>query len=371
MTISSNGILALENGVIFRGKFIGEKQNIHGEIIFNTAYTGYQEVLTDPSYAHQIILFTTPHVGITGCNSYDNESEHIWARGCVMNELEIHSQHFLSNESLYSFLKRQKISILYNIDTRYLTRIIREEGCIRACISPEINKPSKLVEIAKTYSKDATPKIIKDISNQRAKLIYQDSLVKRKNIHVAVIDYGIKENILKNLHAQGYQITRLPASSRAKDILAIKPDAIVLSNGPGDPRECKQIIREARHLIDSNIPILGICFGHQIIGLALGGSIEKMSTGHHGSNHPILYNDKVYITSQNHNYTLNIDAIKTEVTITATSLFDNSTQGISHNTLPVIGFQGHPEASPGPHDLLCVFEQFNHLIKEKSKVDYA
>ena len=369
----SKAILALADGTIFEGKSIGAIGEVNGEIVFNTSMSGYQEILTDPSYAKQIVTLTYPHIGNTGTNPEDTESEKIWSSGLVIRSISQTSSNWRNNESLSDYLKRNNVLGISDIDTRKLTRIIRTKGAQSAAIlagtSPDKNAA---VELANRFeglngldlAKDVTTKSKYDWSEGTWRGSKQDS-----NFKVAVLDFGIKKNILRILADRGYKLTVFPAKTDFEEIMSSNPNGVFLSNGPGDPEPCDYAIEAIKQLAEINIPLFGICLGHQLLALSLGGKTSKMKFGHHGANHPVqdLKSMKVAVSSQNHGFTVDEDSLPQQVNVTHKSLFDGSVQGIEHQSKPFFSFQGHPEASPGPHDLKYLFEKFETNMKDHDK----
>lgn len=369
----SKAILALADGTIFEGKSIGAIGEVNGEIVFNTSMSGYQEILTDPSYAKQIVTLTYPHIGNTGTNPEDTESEKIWSSGLVIRSISQTSSNWRNNESLSDYLKRNNVLGISDIDTRKLTRIIRTKGAQSAAIlagtSPDKNAA---VELANRFegltgldlAKDVTTKLKYDWSEGTWRGSKKDS-----NFKVAVLDFGIKKNILRILADRGYKLTVFPAKTDFEEIMSLNPNGVFLSNGPGDPEPCDYAIEAIKQLAEINIPLFGICLGHQLLALSLGGKTSKMKFGHHGANHPVqdLKSMKVAVSSQNHGFTVDEDSLPQQVNVTHKSLFDGSVQGIEHQSKPFFSFQGHPEASPGPHDLKYLFEKFETNMKDHAK----
>lgn len=352
--------LVLENGIIFSGKGIGVEGEICGEIVFNTAMTGYQEIISDPSYADQIVLFTSSHIGNVGVNQNDQESEDVWAKGIILRNLSYHYSSWRATDSLENYLIRHNVTGISEVDTRGLVTILRMHGSLWGCISSrEVCAEEALLKIQKQKE---THGGVRSVS---AKSIYQ---LNNKNAYrVVVYDFGVKNNIVNKLREVGCDIVIVPWNTDHTSALAFEPDGIVLSNGPGDPRECEKAIEATRIFLQAGIPILGICLGHQILSLANHAKVYKMKYGQHGANHPVydVEKRKVYISSQNHNFAVSKNSINKDLKVTHYSLFDGSIQGIRHRVKPVIGFQGHPEASPGPHDCSFIFEQFIELMDQK------
>jgi carbamoyl-phosphate synthase small subunit len=372
--VSVPAVLALADGTIFRGQSIGAKGNTTGEVVFNTALTGYQEILTDPSYARQIVTLTCPHIGNTGATPEDLESAQIYPAGLIIRDLPILSSNWRANESLPEFLERGKVVAIAGIDTRKLTRILREKGAQAGCImTGEQVDQNAAVKAARKFPGLKGMDLAKVVSTKRSFQWNEGSLWPEsgkapiranQRLHVVAYDFGIKRNILRLLADRGCRMTVLPAQTSAEEALALEPDGVFLSNGPGDPEPCSYAIKATQKFLETDLPVFGICLGHQILGLAAGARTVKMKFGHHGANHPVqeLESGRVFITSQNHGFAVDESTLPAGVTATHRSLFDGSLQGIAFQERPVFGFQGHPEASPGPHDLKSLFERFNHLM---------
>jgi carbamoyl-phosphate synthase small subunit len=372
--VSVTAVLALADGTIFRGQSIGAKGNTTGEVVFNTALTGYQEILTDPSYARQIVTLTVPHIGNTGTTPEDLESAQIYPAGLVVRDLPIIPSNWRSNESLPEFLERGKVVAIAGIDTRRLTRILREKGAQSGCImTGELVDENAAVKAARKFPGLKGMDLAKVVTAKRSfqwneGTVWPESarppIRSHQRLHVAAYDFGIKRNILRILSDYGCRVTVVPAQTSADEVLALNPDGVFLSNGPGDPEPCDYAINATRKLLESDLPVFGICLGHQILGLATGARTTKMKFGHHGANHPVqdLDSGRVFITSQNHGFAVDETTLPGNVRATHRSLFDGSLQGIALKDRPAFSFQGHPEASPGPHDLKPLFERFNHLM---------
>ena len=372
--MSVPAVLALADGTIFRGQSIGAKGNTTGEVVFNTALTGYQEILTDPSYARQIVTLTVPHIGNTGATPEDLESAQVYAAGLVIRDLPPISSNWRANESLTEFLERGKVVAIAGIDTRRLTRILREKGAQAGCImTGEPLDESAAVKAARKFPGLKGMDLAKVVSTKRSYqwnegTLWPDPAVApiraNQRLHVVAYDFGIKRNILRLLADGGCRMTVVPAQTSAEDALALEPDGIFLSNGPGDPEPCTYAITATQRFLETDLPVFGICLGHQILGLAAGARTVKMKFGHHGANHPVqeLESGRVFITSQNHGFAVDEETLPEGVVATHRSLFDGSLQGLAFRERPVFGFQGHPEASPGPHDVKALFERFNHLM---------
>ncbi|TLZ08196.1 MAG: glutamine-hydrolyzing carbamoyl-phosphate synthase small subunit [Gammaproteobacteria bacterium] len=372
--MSGPAVLALADGTIFRGQSIGAKGNTTGEVVFNTALTGYQEILTDPSYARQIVTLTCPHIGNTGATPEDLESTQVYAAGLIIRDLSLLASSWRANESLPEFLERGRVVAIAGIDTRKLTRLLREKGAQAGCIMTG----DKADEVAAVIAARKFPglkgmDLAKVVTTKRGFQWNEGNLWPERarapirspqRLHVVAYDFGIKRNILRVLADSGCRMTVVPAQTSAQDALALAPDGIFLSNGPGDPEPCTYAIEATRKFLCTDLPVFGICLGHQILGLAAGARTVKMKFGHHGANHPVqdLESGRVFITCQNHGFAVDETTLPEGVKATHRSLFDGSLQGIAFSERPVFGFQGHPEASPGPHDLRPLFERFNHLM---------
>lgn len=369
-------ILALEDGTIFSGVSIGAPGQTIGEVVFNTSMTGYQEILTDPSYCRQMVTFTYPHIGNTGTNSDDNESQQIHAAGMIIRDLPVVTSSWRSEVELSEFLQRGNVVAIAEIDTRKLTRILREKGALSGCIMTGAADPSMAVAHAKRFPGLAGMDLAKIVTTSNT---YQwsmgtnwpptDVLAGKRisTFNVVAYDFGIKRNILRLLIAHNCRITVVPAQTTAADVIELAPDGVFLSNGPGDPEPCDYAIDAIRTIIDADIPVFGICLGHQLLALASGAKTVKMKFGHHGANHPVqdLATGRVAITSQNHGFAVDEASLPDNLQPTHRSLFDKSLQGISRTDCSAIGFQGHPEASPGPHDLLTIFGRFISMMQAR------
>ena len=367
--MSNPAVLALADGTIFRGTSVGADGKTIGEVVFNTAMTGYQEILTDPSYCRQIVTLTYPHIGNTGTNCEDMESRKIHASGLVIRDSSTVTSSWRSERSFRDFLVQGKLVAIGDIDTRRLTRIIREKGAQSGCIMTGDANPEVAVEHARKFPGIAGMDLAKFVTTDRK---YQwchgvsfgrkSRIVSRRvaPYHVVAYDYGIKRNILRLLSEFDCRMTVVPATTGAEEALALSPDGIFLSNGPGDPEPCTYAIAAIREFLNVGIPVFGICLGHQLLALAAGAKTVKMKFGHHGANHPVqdLDSGRVMITSQNHGFAVQEDTLPENVRPTHRSLFDGTLQGIALKERPAFGFQGHPEASPGPHDVLPLFERF-------------
>ncbi len=374
-------ILALADGTIFKGYSIGAVGHTTGEVVFNTAMTGYQEILTDPSYSRQIVTLTYPHIGNYGVNTADVEASKVHAAGLIIRDLPLLASNFRSTQSLGDYLKAENVVAIAGIDTRKLTRILREKGAQAGAIltSAQGVEPStaQALELARSFPGLAGMDLAKVVS---VKAPYEftetewklgEGFGKQTNpqYHVVAFDYGVKRNILRMLAERGCKVTVLPAQSTAADALALNPDGIFLANGPGDPEPCDYAIAASRELIEKGIPTFGICLGHQIMALASGAKTLKMKFGHHGANHPVqdLDSKKVLITSQNHGFAVDAATLPDNCRVTHVSLFDGSLQGFERTDKPAFCFQGHPEASPGPTDVAYLFDRFIGLMQAAEK----
>ena len=371
--VSVPAVLALADGTVFRGQSIGAKGNTTGEVVFNTAMTGYQEILTDPSYARQIVTLTCPHIGNTGATPEDLESAQIYAAGLVVRDLPVRWSNWRGSESLGAFLERGRIVAIAGIDTRRLTRILRERGAQSGCIMTGEQADANAAVIAARKFPGLKGMDLAKVVSTRRSFQWNDGSVwpegtrtlrAHQRLHVVAYDFGIKRNILRLLADYGCRMTVVPAETSAEEALALAPDGIFLSNGPGDPEPCTYAIEATRAFLATDLPAFGICLGHQILGLASGARTLKMKFGHHGANHPVqdLESGRVLITSQNHGFAVDETTLPASVRATHRSLFDGSLQGLAFTDRPVFGFQGHPEASPGPHDMKPLFERFVQLM---------
>ena len=373
MNVNQPAILVLADGSIFRGTAIGAEGSSVGEVVFNTAMTGYQEILTDPSYARQIITLTCPHIGNVGVNQEDEECANIWAAGLVIRDLPSIVSSFRSQQSLDEYLKGRNILGIADIDTRRLTRILREKGAQNGCImAGDIDETQALttaLEFTGLKGLDLAKAVTTDSVYEWREGAWAlghgfDTLAVPK-YKVVAFDFGIKRNILRMLVARGCELVVVPAQTPASTVLAMAPDGIFLSNGPGDPESCGYAIETIRDLLSANVPLFGICLGYQLLALASGARTVKMKFGHHGGNHPVqsIETGNVMITSQNHGFAVDEASLPVNVKVTHKSLFDSSLQGIRFIDKPAFGFQGHPEASPGPHDMAHLFDDFIHSMK--------
>lgn len=371
---NKEAILALEDGTIFVGHTSGIDKTVCGEVVFNTSMTGYQEICTDPSYANQIVLFTTTQIGNVGVNQKDYESERAWIKGIIVLEMSKKSSNWRSEKDFVTFLEDNRITWIEGIDTRKLTRHLRDKGIKNGCIMVGKIDTNLAIKLAKRHVKaeglDLSREAIKEKPyewHDENTLGLKRLLTKKPLKRIVVYDFGVKSNILRKLSSLGCSVTVVPSTSTIEDILSLDPDGIVISNGPGDPASMKHGIGEVRKLISTGIPVFGICLGCQLIALAIGGETKKMKFGHHGANHPVydLKKKEVYITSQNHSFVIDEKTLPRDFVITHKSLFDGSIQGIRSKEHPVFGFQGHPEGSPGPQDIGKLFEEFLHEVGVK------
>jgi len=370
--VSQVALLALEDGQIFKGKSIGAIGDTVGEVVFNTSMTGYQEILTDPSYAQQIVALTYPHIGNTGTNAVDEESEKIYAAGLIIRDLPLMLSNWRNTMPLDEYLSLNNVVAISDIDTRALTRHLRENGSLKGCIITG-DDIDEAVAIAKAQSFSGLKnmdlaKVVStakqyDFNDGSYSLETGEFASLDKKFKVVVYDYGVKKNILRMLVDRGCDLTVVNAQTPVVDVLAMNPDGVFLSNGPGDPEPCDYAINNIKTLLEKNMPIFGICLGHQLLSLASGAKTEKMKFGHHGANHPVqdLESKQVMITSQNHGFAVAEGDMPNTLKVTHRSLFDNSIQGVKVVDKPAFSFQGHPEASPGPHDVSGLFDTF---IKE-------
>ena len=376
--MSTPAILALENGRVFRGEAIGATGSVVGEVVFNTAMTGYQEILTDPSYAKQIVTLTYPHIGNTGCNSEDEEAGAVWAQGLVIRDLPLVASNYRSEEDLSSYLKRHNILGIAEIDTRALTQVLREQGALAGCImaGDDIDEDAAL-EQAKAFAGLKGMDLAQEVTTAEAFTWTAGSWawdqgfssLSDERFHVVAYDFGAKRNILRMLVDRGCHLTVVPAKTPAADVLAMSPDGVFLSNGPGDPEPCTYAIEAIKEILETDIPVFGICLGHQLLGLASGAKTLKMKFGHHGANHPVqdLRDKTVMITSQNHGFAIDENNMPECLEVTHVSLFDGSVQGIHRKDKAAFSFQGHPEASPGPHDAAPLFDHFIELMTARQE----
>lgn len=380
--LSKPAILALEDGSVFHGIAIGADGLTSGEVVFNTAMTGYQEILTDPSYTRQIVTLTYPHIGNTGINAEDIESASIAAAGLVIRDLPLMASSFRSEQSLSDYLKSQNVLGIADIDTRRLTRILRDKGAQNGAILAGADAEgggavTRALEAAKAFPGLKGMDLAKEVSCKQAYEWsegewtlgegYADASKIERPYHVVAYDYGVKFNILRMLAARGCRLTVVPAQTPAAEVLAMNPDGVFLANGPGDPEPCDYAIKAIQDVLETNIPVFGICLGHQLLALAAGAKTVKMSHGHHGANHPVqdLDSGTVMITSQNHGFAADEATLPANVRATHRSLFDGTLQGIELTDRPAFSFQGHPEASPGPRDVAPLFDRFVAMMQAR------
>jgi len=375
--LSKSALLVLEDGTVFRGTAIGAEGISVGEVVFNTSMTGYQEILTDPSYAEQIVTLTYPHIGNTGTNSEDEEASKIWAKGLVIRDLPLLASNFRNEQSLDEYLKSRNILGIADIDTRKLTRILRDKGAQNGCIIAGDVDEAKALEAAKAFPGLKGMDLAKVVCTKEQYTWNETSWTlgegfktlsdEDAKFHVVAYDFGVKRNILRMLVDRGCKLTVVPAQTPAADVLALNPDGIFLSNGPGDPAPCTYAIEAIKTFLETDTPIFGICLGHQLLALASGAQTVKMKFGHHGGNHPVkdLDRDVVMITAQNHGFAADQETLPENLRATHVSLFDGTLQGIHRTDKPAFSFQGHPEASPGPHDAAPLFDHFIDLMQER------
>lgn len=385
----ARAVLVLEDGTSFNGTSIGSAGSTVGEVVFNTSMTGYQEILTDPSYARQVVTLTYPHIGNTGCNPIDAESTQVHAAGLVIRDLPSLHSNWRSSESLSDYLKRAGIVAIADIDTRRLTRHLREHGSMAGSIVAADERRTSHEDLL-VQAGDESRGFAGLAGMDLAKVVtckepyewhtgvwelesdaYAEAVVQESGKvlhHVVAMDFGVKHNILRMLHDRGCRITVVPAETTATEILALKPDGVFLSNGPGDPEPCTYAIDAIASILQQQIPVFGICLGHQLLALASGAKTLKMKFGHHGANHPVQDLDRgsVMISSQNHGFAVDPDSLGNKIRVTHKSLFDDSIQGIERNDVPAFSFQGHPEASPGPHDVAPLFDRFVDMLAGKT-----
>ncbi|WP_374338066.1 glutamine-hydrolyzing carbamoyl-phosphate synthase small subunit [Methyloversatilis sp.] len=374
MSAQAPALLALADGTVFHGKSIGAETVTTGEVVFNTALTGYQEILTDPSYTRQIVTLTYPHIGNTGVNVEDVEAGRIFAAGLVIRDLPLRSSSFRSHQTLDAYLREQGIPGIANIDTRKLTRLLREKGAQSACLMAGKVDSAEAIAKAREFAGLAGMDLAKVVSATEPYEWTEGEWQLGRGFvkpdvtpfHVVAYDFGVKRNILRMLASRGCRLTVVPAQTPADKVMAMNPDGVFLSNGPGDPEPCDYAIAAIRSFLDSRIPTFGICLGHQLMGLAAGAKTLKMKFGHHGANHPVKDSDsgRVLITSQNHGFAVDPATLPANVRVTHVSLFDGSLQGMAWTDRPAFCFQGHPEASPGPHDVAYLFDRFVKMMEE-------
>ncbi|WP_456310111.1 glutamine-hydrolyzing carbamoyl-phosphate synthase small subunit [Serratia proteamaculans] len=373
-----SALLVLEDGTQFHGRAIGATGSAVGEVVFNTSMTGYQEILTDPSYSRQIVTLTYPHIGNVGTNSADAESSQVHASGLVIRDLPLIASNYRNEEGLSDYLTRHNIVAIADIDTRKLTRLLREKGAQNGCIiAGDALDAAVALEKAKAFPGLKGMDLAKEVTTKDAYQWLQGSWTLEGELpapktdadlpfHVVAYDYGVKRNILRMLVDRGCRLTVVPAQTSAEDVLKLNPDGVFLSNGPGDPEPCDYAITAIKRLLETDIPVFGICLGHQLLALASGAKTVKMKLGHHGGNHPVKDHDNntVMITAQNHGFAVDDSQLPSNLRVTHTSLFDHTVQGIHRTDKAAFSFQGHPEASPGPHDAAPLFDHFIELIKK-------
>ncbi len=376
---SRPAVLALADGAVFHGRGLGPDGVSDGEVVFNTAMTGYQEILTDPSYSRQLVTLTCPHVGNTGCNSADRESVVPAAAGLIIRDLPLRASSWRSESDLSQYMLDEQIRGIWDIDTRHLTRLLRDGGAQNGCIGVgEDLDPDALVEKARSFPGLKGMDLARVVTTAERYGFNEGSFDLEANafraagpaeFRVVAYDFGVKRNILRLLADRGCELTVVPAETPADEVLALKPDGVFLSNGPGDPEPCGYAINAIKTFLAQKVPVFGICLGHQLLALASGAKTVKMKFGHHGANHPVceVATGRVFITSQNHGFAVDEESLPDHLTATHRSLFDQSLQGIRHNDCPAFGFQGHPEASPGPHDIRSLFDEFIVMMKEHAR----
>ncbi|WP_296223293.1 glutamine-hydrolyzing carbamoyl-phosphate synthase small subunit [Ralstonia sp. UBA689] len=370
-------ILALADGTVFRGYSIGAAGHTIGEVVFNTAITGYQEILTDPSYSRQIVTLTYPHIGNVGVNREDVEATKVHAAGLIIKDLPILASNFRKEHSLSHYLKGEKVVAISGIDTRKLTRILREKGAQNGCILAGEDNVQKAIDLARSFPGLSGMDLAKVVSVTEPYEWTQTEWAlgrgygkqEAPKYHVVAYDFGVKFNILRMLAERGCRVTVVPAQTSAADVLAYNPDGVFLSNGPGDPEPCDYAINATKEFLERRIPTFGICLGQQIMALAVGAKTLKMKTGHHGANHPVkdLQDSRVVITSQNHGFAVDPESLPANTRVTHVSLFDGTLQGFELTDRPAFCFQGHPEASPGPHDIAYLFDRFTAAMAERKQ----
>lgn len=380
MTAFPPALLVLADGTVFHGKGIGATGSTVGEVVFNTSMSGYQEILTDPSYCRQIVTLTYPHIGNTGVNDEDVEAAKVHAAGLVIRDLPLRASNFRMQQTLDAYLKAENVVAIAGLDTRKLTRILREKGAQAGCIvtatpGETLNVEAALSE-ARAFPGLAGMDLAKVVSASERQ-VWQETewtlgegygRLGQTRFHVVAYDFGVKRNILRMLASRGCRLTVVPAQTPASEVLALQPDGVFLSNGPGDPEPCDYAIAAIREILAARVPTFGICLGHQLLALASGARTMKMSTGHHGANHPVkdLDSGQVLITSQNHGFAVDPATMPDNLRVTHVSLFDGTNQGIARTDVPAFSFQGHPEASPGPHDVSYLFDRFIGLMQARA-----
>ncbi len=366
----TEAVLTLEDGTIFKGKSIGIKGSSIGEVVFNTSMTGYQEILTDPSYFKQIVTLTYPHIGNTGTNKEDFESAKTYTSGLIIRETSPISSNWRNEIDLEEFLKEQQIVAISDIDTRKLTNHLRVNGSMSGCISSDNKDIRECIKLAKSFPGLTGMDLAKEVTTKNSYNFQSYEIQNDIDRHeVIALDFGIKTNILHLLHQSGCNVTVVPGNTSFAQISKMEPDGIFLSNGPGDPEPCDYAIKTIKSFLETKIPMFGICLGHQLLALASGGRTEKMKFGHHGANHPVqdLLTGEVFITSQNHGFTVDEHSLPDNVSVSHRSLFDQTIQGIEIPEDNAFSFQGHPEASPGPHDINSLFKKFTNLMSHAKK----
>ncbi|MBU3022554.1 glutamine-hydrolyzing carbamoyl-phosphate synthase small subunit [Aestuariibacter sp. A3R04] len=376
--MANSALLVLEDGSVFKGTAIGASGTAVGEVVFNTSMTGYQEIITDPSYAEQIITLTYPHIGNTGTNSEDVEADNIWSKGLIIRDLPLIASNFRNEQTLSEYLNAKGVVGIADIDTRRLTRILRDKGAQNGCIicGDDLDE-AKALAAAKGFPGLKGMDLAKVVSTKDVKTWSEGTWVLGEGYvtpaevkyHVVAYDYGVKNNILRMLADRGCKVTLVPAQTPADEVLTLNPDGVFLSNGPGDPEPCDYAIDAIKTIVDKGVPVFGICLGHQLLALASGAKTVKMKFGHHGANHPVkdIKKGTVMITSQNHGFAVDESTLPDNLEVTHISLFDKSLQGIHRTDKPAFSFQGHPEASPGPHEAADLFDHFIDLIEQSKQ----
>ena len=374
MSSKTPALLALADGSVFKGYSIGAEGVGIGEVVFNTALTGYQEILTDPSYSRQIVTLTYPHIGNVGTNPEDEESPQIHAAGLVIRDLPLTHSNFRSTQALDEYLRTRNVVGIAGVDTRRLTRLLREKGAQNGCVLAGAVDEARAIELARAFPGLNGMDLAQVVTRTETQVWTEGEWALGSGFvsaaafphHVVVYDYGVKRNILRMAAARGCRLTIVPAQTPAAEVLAMKPDGVLLSNGPGDPAPCDYAIRAIQEILAAKVPTMGICLGHQLLALASGARTVKMKFGHHGANHPVqdLDTQQVMITSQNHGFAVDADSLPAHLRATHKSLFDGSLQGIARTDTPAFSFQGHPEASPGPHDVGYLFDRFVRMMQE-------
>lgn len=365
--------LVLADGQVFEGRSVGAEGTRVGELVFNTAMTGYQEILTDPSYTDQIVMLTAAHIGNTGWNDEDMESSRAWASGLVVRDCTLEPSNYRSQIGLSDWLKHHEVPAIAGIDTRQLTLYLRDQGAVSACITTDAENIEDAIKQARHFKGVVGADLASQVSVQTTSLweggegAWVEGSTQPLKYHVVAYDFGIKHSMLRILYDKGCYVTLVPANTTAQAVMELEPDGVFLSNGPGDPLACDYAIEATKQFLKMNIPVFGICLGFQILALALGAKSLKMKFGHHGANHPVIALDedkKVYITSQNHGFAIDESSLPEELEVTHLSLFDGSLQGIRHKHYPAFGFQGHPEASPGPREMRVLFDRFISIMEK-------